>query len=403
MADQFHVVLATDWDARIPGYRKRKVFPRTRAGCSTCKSKKVKCDEKRPVCARCVRNGRHCHYNEGDSAQSNQLIAKSKVGIGIPTGGSSPYSFTLNMPSPFPLLNAKNGTCMLELMQYCESRWGDILHVEFTDVFKYMFQSSTLVRNVVLGITACHLRHLAGHNLRHQIAEHFYESLAVQDALGDAGRSSPDDCWVNISTEALGWLALQSGLRPLLKSGGHRLQGSMELLGPIFLGVNESRHVAMSQGLRGVPETWINFFDLGTAAVSPSTCSPGQSSDDSRAVVSNLPLSEVLGAPMMLVAFLRQVEPLPTNSFHHFAFLAKAHPHFRELLYQQDEKATWLYGYWCGLMCRFKGLWWSRDRSRRDYEAVRQWFQELDPAARPGLEGELWKNMIYELEIAPNW
>jgi hypothetical protein len=42
MADQFHVVLATDWDARIPGYRKRKVFPKTKSGCSTCKSKKVK-------------------------------------------------------------------------------------------------------------------------------------------------------------------------------------------------------------------------------------------------------------------------------------------------------------------------------------------------------------------------
>lgn len=329
---------------------------------------------------------------------------------------------------------------MLELMQYCDSRWGDILHVEFTDVFKFMFQSSHLIRNVVIGITACHLRHLSEDNLRHQIAEHFYQSLAVQEYLSrltvpvskmsgaefnelvlggmllnilcfplppsspyNTDRSPQGDCWTNILTEALGWLALQSGLRPLLKSGGHRLQGAMELLGPIFLGVNESRHMAMSQGLQGVPEIWINFFDLGTAAVSPSTCAPGNDIKGSKVVVSYLPMSEVLGAPMMLVAFLRQVEPLPTNSFHHFAFLAKAHPHFRELLHHQNEKATWLYGYWCGLMCRFKGLWWSRDRSRRDYEAVSRWFQELDPAARPGLEGELWKNMIHELEIAPQW
>ncbi|CAH0047427.1 unnamed protein product [Clonostachys solani] len=181
MADQFHVVLATDWDARIPGYRKRKVFPRTKSGCSTCKSKKVKCDEKRPVCVRCVRNGRQCYYSEDGPPPSNQLIARSRAGIGIPPSGFSLCLFTLNTPSPFPLLNAKNGTPMLELMQYCESRWGDILHVEFTDVFKFMFQSSHLIRNVVLGITACNLRHLAGDNLRHQIAEHFYQSLAVQE------------------------------------------------------------------------------------------------------------------------------------------------------------------------------------------------------------------------------
>lgn len=37
--------------------------PRSRTGCWTCRTRKVKCDEKRPVCGQCSRLGHVCDYN----------------------------------------------------------------------------------------------------------------------------------------------------------------------------------------------------------------------------------------------------------------------------------------------------------------------------------------------------
>lgn len=46
------------------GGRKRAFHSKTRSGCLTCKNRRVKCDEKRPVCQRCVNGGRKCEGYE---------------------------------------------------------------------------------------------------------------------------------------------------------------------------------------------------------------------------------------------------------------------------------------------------------------------------------------------------
>ncbi|KAG7896340.1 hypothetical protein KL905_001796 [Ogataea polymorpha] len=48
--------------AKRPG-AKRKFHKKSRKGCSTCKKRRVKCDEKRPVCGNCDRMGIQCVYN----------------------------------------------------------------------------------------------------------------------------------------------------------------------------------------------------------------------------------------------------------------------------------------------------------------------------------------------------
>ncbi|ATY65537.1 C6 finger domain [Cordyceps militaris] len=40
--------------------RHKKWAPRSRSGCFTCRTGRVKCDEAKPVCGRCVRLGKHC-------------------------------------------------------------------------------------------------------------------------------------------------------------------------------------------------------------------------------------------------------------------------------------------------------------------------------------------------------
>ncbi|KAJ4218553.1 hypothetical protein NW759_008446 [Fusarium solani] len=40
----------------------RRAHRKTRAGCQTCKRRKVKCDEQRPSCANCIRRGHECEF-----------------------------------------------------------------------------------------------------------------------------------------------------------------------------------------------------------------------------------------------------------------------------------------------------------------------------------------------------
>ncbi|EHK22350.1 uncharacterized protein TRIVIDRAFT_221632 [Trichoderma virens Gv29-8] len=55
---------------------------RTRSGCYTCRSRRVKCDETRPICDRCRKGSRDCIYPEppGSKGNSGQPTAKSKDG-----------------------------------------------------------------------------------------------------------------------------------------------------------------------------------------------------------------------------------------------------------------------------------------------------------------------------------
>ncbi|KAL3431584.1 hypothetical protein BDV09DRAFT_206537 [Aspergillus tetrazonus] len=54
---------------------KRKSTPRTRSGCRTCKVRRVKCDEQRPSCRRCLDTGRACDgYGIWGQPKSTRLL-----------------------------------------------------------------------------------------------------------------------------------------------------------------------------------------------------------------------------------------------------------------------------------------------------------------------------------------
>ena len=55
-----------------PAAHKRR-FTRSRYGCSTCRARKVKCDEARPRCRRCLEDGQTCEgYGEQQAPQREQ-------------------------------------------------------------------------------------------------------------------------------------------------------------------------------------------------------------------------------------------------------------------------------------------------------------------------------------------
>ena len=48
--------------------RTRESTSKVRTGCSTCKARRVKCDEAKPICQRCAIGGRKCEYNTARAA-----------------------------------------------------------------------------------------------------------------------------------------------------------------------------------------------------------------------------------------------------------------------------------------------------------------------------------------------
>ncbi|KAL2411096.1 hypothetical protein ABEF95_000995 [Exophiala dermatitidis] len=66
--------------------------PRTRAGCLTCRSRKVKCDEQRPTCHRCQIAHRQCDYGHEIRWEDDYLskgLAFGRAGVWSKSGGTS--------------------------------------------------------------------------------------------------------------------------------------------------------------------------------------------------------------------------------------------------------------------------------------------------------------------------
>lgn len=62
----------------------QKKHKRTRSGCFTCRSRRIKCDENRPLCERCRKGSRECVYPSptasSSSKASSRTTAKSRAG-----------------------------------------------------------------------------------------------------------------------------------------------------------------------------------------------------------------------------------------------------------------------------------------------------------------------------------
>ncbi|ORX95731.1 hypothetical protein BCR34DRAFT_579117 [Clohesyomyces aquaticus] len=76
----------------------RRTHQKSRHGCAQCKTAHVKCDEKRPVCGRCMRSGKECIFRML-STSSGQVLAS-------PTAISISSTSRANLPFGNPPINA---------------------------------------------------------------------------------------------------------------------------------------------------------------------------------------------------------------------------------------------------------------------------------------------------------
>ena len=335
---------------------------------------------------------------------------------------------------PWSSFGTNNGTPTRQLTHHLQQNWTTIFNFSSKQEILELFNSYSVIRNTALAISACHLRHVSPSTVQHQVAEHFQQSLALRDyrqvlerprtELGQAGVNvlllsatllnmlaftlpksegevDLESSWVTSPrSDRLGWLALQAGLVPLIRSVESYLQESLKFLQPIFLGDREKEWVYQSVHLNldRVPEMWIRFFELSDLDCG---CECTAINANYGSVINQPGHNYIYLAPVKILAQLRDLGPCRWNVFQNLQFLGKVHTELRTLLYERDAKAIWLFGYWLGLMCRCEDVWWCNQRARRDYLAIRLWLQQLSPLQHPNVEEELWSEMMKELELAP--
>ncbi|RDW63775.1 hypothetical protein BP6252_11320 [Coleophoma cylindrospora] len=378
-----------------PG-RRRKVQQRTKSGCLTCKVKRVKCDELKPVCTRCLRNSRPCAYND--------------------PGADLDGSASLSVLSAFTVdpLTSLATTFSGHIIQHFQRNWDQILHIPGIYRIISLSQTSSLVVNVILAISACHLRHISLGNTQHRIAEHSYLSVTLQQyqQILDVPRATLDESGVesllisamllNILTFPLldsrvgydqstswvfgpaedlrGWLALQAGMKPLLISASAQALKTRSTLRQTMFGCDERNWPMpnLDLNLAVLPDRWIQAFNL----------------DDPCSV-------ETFGLPVAILQELQYIKPLRLNVFRNLLFIWKMPTRFRTLLHEKDERAVWLFGYWLGLLCRYEGAWWCDKRVRTEYLAISTFLDQHCLPERPGSEGGMWLDMMNELKLVP--
>ncbi|KAL5629927.1 hypothetical protein BROUX41_001533 [Berkeleyomyces rouxiae] len=104
----FSIVDGQNWRRRPSGTEQVK-HRRTRSGCFTCRSRRVKCDEGRPKCERCRKGNRDCKYPDPDSKPpkgSRRPRAKGQEEFKLPPIGTTQYYHLL--PRKHPLATQKD-------------------------------------------------------------------------------------------------------------------------------------------------------------------------------------------------------------------------------------------------------------------------------------------------------
>ncbi|KAF7557101.1 hypothetical protein G7Z17_g968 [Cylindrodendrum hubeiense] len=405
MEPKFHVLRPAHTTLAIREHKKRKFHVKSRSGCLCCKRKRVKCDETRPVCKRCARSNRSCFY-EFDRRLERDWVQDQ--------GLNSPLAQPVYRPTiPAACVSPRGATPVDSLLHHYYQNYEAISGGICLPVWSLPGEHGYLLA-AVLAVSACHLRHHAAHPREHEIAECHQQRVALEGFQAallqrvDQERSDAmlttamflnlmafafvDDArvsasWVFGSDRArLGWLSLQLGLKPLLMATARFRDASA--LQPMFeaSGTGWQTLSSADLGFTSIPSRWTGLLRPCTA----DRLGPG-----------------ILREPLRALAESRLTAAEPCNIFIYLQFVGKLGPEFVELLHHQDDRALWAFGYWLGLLGRFR-LWWLRRRVERDFGAIAMHLRRrLKQKGDKGDEGagdwnvgeaKMWENLIDDLE-----
>ncbi|KAK1674466.1 hypothetical protein BDP55DRAFT_694568 [Colletotrichum godetiae] len=122
-----------------PKNRIRKFHRRSKNGCSTCKQRHVRCDERKPLCTNCLQTGKDCVYPEVDPDEESrsESLSESRSGSEPTVVPAEEASIITNVVSNQPFVGFSCDYQMSAMSQWlwhqsCQWAWvtGSLEHVK---------------------------------------------------------------------------------------------------------------------------------------------------------------------------------------------------------------------------------------------------------------------------------
>lgn len=153
--------------------RRRQWHHKTRAGCDTCKLRRVKCSEERPVCRKCLVGARQCTYSEPSSARL----------VKVPLSNTSRMRPTVDIASPegcyekraIQFFNEQTAPTMQTFTSYTKHFWSLLV--------PQVASSEPSIRHITIAMASRQEKKLAATTsevarLQHMESKHFASSLS---------------------------------------------------------------------------------------------------------------------------------------------------------------------------------------------------------------------------------
>jgi hypothetical protein len=399
------------------------------------------CDQRHPICLRCSRNNRDCVFagarpnsglSEGPALKPDPDAADSGSGSdqnSPPSDADSPSSSLASPVSPNSVMWAsiladynldrlnpwirRNGTSVNHLLHHFTQNSPAIMGQEFGAQFWAMACRFTFLIPTVLSVSACHLRHHAANPGPHRIAELGQESMAISSlkAALAVPLESKDRAnallYTAVMLNAINFASVENPRNP---AASWVFSSSADRLGWLDLQLRFKRLEEATAQFREPDEE-------SCQAIKPQPPSPPppDSPPDEGADLADVPASwrlllggesdpgyRFLREPIRQLARLRVLEPTCMGSFVYFGFVSRLEDGFRDLLYDRDVRALWIFGYWLGLIGRFS-IWWSMRRVERDWAAVRRFLREKGLEKKGGRDGKMWRALMVDLGKTSVW
>ncbi|QSZ30464.1 hypothetical protein DSL72_000018 [Monilinia vaccinii-corymbosi] len=170
-----------------PGMGIKAPVPRTRTGCLTCRARKVKCDEGKPDCGRCIRLQRDCKW----STPPAHMLATTSHGHGLSSTSSLPTtqqlvlgkaripkdSFVIEFPNidktTMPYIHHFVGFCT-RFLAYANDDEGNPFKEELVP---YVTTSPALLHSII----AVAAGHMSRTDKQHEVKATKHYSMALRE------------------------------------------------------------------------------------------------------------------------------------------------------------------------------------------------------------------------------
>ncbi|KAF2810521.1 uncharacterized protein BDZ99DRAFT_508916 [Mytilinidion resinicola] len=408
-----------------PAVRSSTRIPHTKSrnGCKSCKQKRIKCDESKPVCAQCAHRKISCEYPQAEPPNEQLETPSPRLEHSISRELARTKLLDFMKESSMPcdqLANPKYKRIhAVELLDHwfdADYPWIGTTEVQNT-MQKHGFNlglGAPCLLHGILAFAACHLNYLQPGNLKYEIAStiHYNRSLALYsnqisthvgadnadqlfgtwfllgpmtfwnlsrpsdqlhlESHGDVTAGSAEPATKDpFSHGDFTWLRALQGTRILQDDPAIQTHLKDSIWAPIFLEAREwEADVDMSNDSQTDSDVYQNLIALkelcDVQADSSSTDNPYQH-------------------PIQRLGRLSATEPHRDMVGWYMVWVGKLSPEFLNLLEESDPKALLILAYWCALILRIN-FWWITRSAKQQCTKVCTY---LDQFSEPGVQNLL--------------